>query len=278
MENLLGSFKKFISNRNTVTLVGTVLIILIIYFGYNYRVGNAIDGVSIPVANTTIPPNTLITSDMVTYVTIANAGVPSGIYWDRSSIVGKYTSYNSLVPEGSFFFAGENILDEENLPNAILREMGEDEVAYSLSVNVASTYGNSILPDNTVDIYMKAEDDEGRIMVGKLVEDANVLAVQDSSGQNVFRDLDNVGSPAYFIIPVDEDLHLLLIKANYLSQYDVELFPVATATSYSTDMGETLVSSQILKEFIEAKTVYIPLDGGGTYQDLIEAEDNEEEE
>ncbi len=75
-----------------------------------------------------------------------------------------------------------------------------------------------------------------------------------------------------FIIPVSEELHLLLIKAQYLGAFDVELFPVANSISYKVDKESTLVNSQILKDFIESKTVYIPLNNEGTYQDALELE------
>ena len=36
--NILVSIKKFITNKNTVTILGVIIIIAILYFGYNYQV------------------------------------------------------------------------------------------------------------------------------------------------------------------------------------------------------------------------------------------------
>ena len=131
MENILASIKKLTANKNTVTIIGTLLIVVVLYVGYNSRVGAAVEGISLPIANQTIPPNTLITADMVTRVTVARAAVPNSIYTKSSTIIGNYTSYNTVIPEGSFFFEGANVLSAENLPNAILKEIAEGEVAYS---------------------------------------------------------------------------------------------------------------------------------------------------
>ena len=38
MGNLSFKLKKFLQNKNTVTIIGTVLIVAILYIGYNYRI------------------------------------------------------------------------------------------------------------------------------------------------------------------------------------------------------------------------------------------------
>ena len=53
---------------------------------------------------------------------------------------------------------------------------------------MVSTFGNSILPDSHIDIYMSARDENGNIMYGKLFSSIKVLAVHDGSGHNVFAD------------------------------------------------------------------------------------------
>lgn len=36
--NLSSSLKKFVSNKNTITIIGVVLCIIILYWGYNFRI------------------------------------------------------------------------------------------------------------------------------------------------------------------------------------------------------------------------------------------------
>ena len=77
-------------------------------------------------------------------------------------------------------------------------------VLYNLSVDTASTYGNSVYPGNYIDIYLKAVNTlseaqiidsqyKGRadqVMLGKLLSNVEVLAVKDSSGKAVFQNMD----------------------------------------------------------------------------------------
>ena len=60
MNNLSSSFKKFIGNKNTVTILGVVLCIVILYFAYNYRINQQVQLVTVPYANQEIPPKTLV--------------------------------------------------------------------------------------------------------------------------------------------------------------------------------------------------------------------------
>ena len=63
-----------------------------------------------------------------------------------------------------------------------------------------STYGNSIFPGNMIDIYMKVGDGtDERIMLGKLIENVEVLAVKDSSGRAVFEDTSEERTPSMLI-------------------------------------------------------------------------------
>ena len=118
-----------------------------------------------------------------------------------------------------------------------------------------STYGNSIFPNNYIDIYMKANNEEGKLMVGKLIENIKVLAVKDSSGKHVFENTEEDRTPAYLIFGVKPSINILLRKASYMGNYSVELFPVPHGVEIKAEAGETLVTSETLKDFINANTV-----------------------
>ena len=40
--NLSSSLKKFVSNKNTITIIGVVLCIIILYWGYNFRINQKV--------------------------------------------------------------------------------------------------------------------------------------------------------------------------------------------------------------------------------------------
>ena len=102
---------------------------------------------------------------------------------------------------------------------------------------------------------MKAFNENGELMVGKLIENVKVLAVKNSSGQNVFENSEETRTPAYMIFGLDYELNILLRKASYMSEFSVELFPVPHGAAVKAGEGETAVSSQTLKDFINANTV-----------------------
>ena len=135
-----------------------------------------------------------------------------------------------------------------------------------MAVNTSTTYGNSIYPENYIDIYLKAVNkltdvetvtaDADKIMLGKLVENVKVLAVKDASGQPVFANLDEQRTPAMIIFAVPQDYYILLKKAEYLRSYDTTLIPVPTNESTKDEQGKITISSEALKDWINRVTVW----------------------
>lgn len=256
MNNIIISIKRFFTNKNTVTILGVLLVIMIIYFGYNSQIKKATNPVKVPIAKETIQPRTLITKDMIKYISIPSVAVSENVIRNENSIVGKYSAINTVIPSGSMFYTGV-VVSADQMPDALFDNIKDGEIPYNFPVTMATTYGNSIVPGNYVDIYMKAVDDNQEIMVGKLLENVEVLAVKDSSGNNVFEDMSSTRTPAYLYFGVTEDIHILLRKASYLSNRSVVLFPVPHGTKYEDTELVTEVSTQYLRDFINAHTVVI---------------------
>lgn len=256
MNSLSVTLNRFFKNKNTVTIMGVVLILLIIYFGYSTTIKNAVTPVRVPVAAATIQPRTLITEEMVTTVDVAAKALQNTeVVRNRDMIIGKYSNVNSVIPKGSMFYSAL-LTTASELPDSAFVKVGKDEVPYNFPVTMASTYGNSIYPGNKIDIYMKAENEDGQVMVGKLVENIEVLAVKDSNGKHVFENTDEERVPAFLIFGVKDEINILLRKASYMNNFSVELFPVPHGGKVDTS-GSTQVSTEYLKDFINANTVTI---------------------
>lgn len=254
MNNFMISIKRFFRNKNTVTILGVLAIILILFFGYRYQINSAVNPVTgIPVASTTIQPRTKITRDMIEYIDVAPIVLQSNVIRNANQVIGKYSNYNTVIPEGSMFYTNV-LVNEEDLPDSAFVEVPDGQVPYNFPVTMNSSYGNSIFPGNYIDIYMKAYNEEGKLMVGKLFENIKVLAVKDSVGQNVFENSEEARIPAFFIFGLEPEYNILLRKASYMYSYSVELFPVPHGATISTE-NSTMVSSQTLKDFINANTV-----------------------
>ncbi len=256
MGNIQVTLQRLLKNKNTVTIIGVIVIMALLYFGYKAQIDSKVNPVSVPVARETIQPKTLIKSDMIDYVDVAPVVLGSNVLRYDTDIIGKYSNYNTVIPQGSMFYE-ETVVSKDDLPDSSFVKVKEGEVVYNFPVDMDSTYGNSIFPGNKIDIYMKAEAENGQIMVGKLIENIEVLDVKDSSGQHVFENSEEQRVPAYLIFGVEDEINILLRKASYMYSFSVELFPVPHGGTVDNS-GSTEVSTQYLKDFINANTVSIP--------------------
>ena len=191
INNFLVSLKKFFTNKNTVTVIGVIAILGLLYWGYTSTINSQVQPVRIPVAATTIQPRTLITDDMISWIEMPAASISKDVVRSQTLIVGKYTNVNTVIPAGSMFY-GTVLIEASELPDSAFTAVKDGERPYALSVTTASTYGNSIYPGNKIDVFMKAIDENGQIMVGRLLAQVEVLAVKDSSGNNVFENTSTI--------------------------------------------------------------------------------------
>lgn len=267
MNNILVSLKKFITNKNVVTVIGVIAILGLLYWGYNSVIQSQVKPIRIPVAKTTIQPRTLITDDMITYIEIPSAAVSKNVIRTSQAIINAelYTAINTVIPAGSMFYQ-DVLVTKENLPDYAFSEVKEGNRPYALSVTTASTYGNSIRPGNIVDIYMKAINENGQVMIGRLIETATVLAVKDNAGNNVFEDATAKRTPSTLLFGVEDEIYMLLKASEYLRSYGVELFPVPYGGV--PPVGDLTVDKQQLVDFIESKAELL--------KDVVEEEPSEE--
>ncbi len=259
MNNLMASAKKFAKNKNMITIIGVVIILILLYVGYSTQINRAVEPIQIPVATQTIQPRTEITDDMVQIIDMPNVSLSDNVIRSRSQIVGKYSNVNSVIPEGSMFYT-DTVVEADELPDAAFSKVKAGEVAYNFPVDMESTYGNAIMAGNMIDIYMKIGDGQDeKIMLGKLIENIEVLAVKDSSGRAVFEDFSESRSPSMMIFGLKPELYIMLKKASYMSSLGVELYPVPHGMSVEGEETATQVSTQQLVDYIDAHSVNIPI-------------------
>ena len=253
MNNLIIKVKRFFRNKNTVTILGVLAILTLIFLVYTKTVNDAVKPIEVPVAAVTIQPRTQITADMITTVEIPAAAVNESVYLSLNALIGKYTNINSVIPAGSMFFK-QTVISESELPDSSFVEVGEGKIPYLFAVNLETSFINSIFPGNKIDIYMKAEDKSGKVMIGKLIADLEVFAVKDANGRDVFENTEEDRQAAYFVFGLDEEIHILLRKASYLS--GVDLIPVPHGGTVTSE-GETRVSTEYLRNYINANTIML---------------------
>ena len=70
MAKMSGSFNKFLKNKNTVTILGVLACLVVLYVGYTMRINAKTALVEVYYANQTIQPKTLITEEMVSKTSV----------------------------------------------------------------------------------------------------------------------------------------------------------------------------------------------------------------
>lgn len=253
MNNLNSSLKKFVSNKNTVTLLGVLLCVIVLYIGYNYRINEKTKLTRVPYANQTIQPKTAITSDMISYMSVPASFLVGTYYKSADAIIGKYSNYNTMIAEGSLFYT-DLVVDASSLPDSSFIDVPDNYTVINYGVSMESTYANSMMPKSLINIYFKATDEDGTIMFGKFISNVEILDVKDAEGQHVFENSSEARTPAYMLFALPEDMHLLFRKALYLSkEYEVEIILVPNTQTLKEE-DTVNVSSEDIKGWIEDKT------------------------
>lgn len=248
--------KKVLTNKNFVTIILVIVILVILYYGYSKSIKDKTNPINMPVAAKTIAPQTLITNEDVVYKQVPGSMVSENAIRSSSQIIGKYTNIYVTVPQNSIFYS-EWLVDGNKLPGNWIEQLDYEkgELGYYMNVSVESTLGNNVVPGSYIDIYMKAEDENGTVMFGKLLKNVKVLVVHDGSGNDIFADPSNVGSPSKIGFAVVPDMYMLLKKADYLN-VDLVLAPRGTTVPSE---GITVTSST-LRDYIDAQTITVEED------------------
>jgi hypothetical protein len=259
MGNLGNSLKKFLSNKNTVTILAVIAGVIVLWAFYNYRVNQAINTIKVPYSVEKIDTGTKIDIEKLEYkeVTVSMTK-DSDIITNAQALQDKYICTGTSIPANGFFYESQ-VCDKEELPNSIYDDIPDGYTIYGLSVDNHTTYANSIYPGDYIDLYLKAVDDDGQVIFGKLIESIEVLAVRDSSGKDVFWD-SSAGAPAELVFAVPSEakndeynLYELLSVAEFITGYSINIYPVPRSANYTQNKGETTVSSEVLYNFIMSK-------------------------
>lgn len=271
MNNFMIGFKRFITNKNVVSILGVLVVLGILYWGYSSTIKKATNPVNVPVAANVIGPQTKITASDIVYKKIAASMIDDTVIKNTIDLLGKYTNINVTVPKGSVFYYNW-IVKAEEVPGNWIEQLDKEkeELGYYMSVNMTTTLGNSILPNSYIDIYMKATDENGTIMFGKLLKNIKVLVVHDSSGQNVFKDSSNIGTPSKIGFGLNKELYVLLKKAEYLN---LELVIAPRGVTVPQE-DSVIVTSATLRDYIDAKT--IPVEEEDIIKEEADVEENQE--
>lgn len=232
MKNLSSSFKKFLGNKNTVTIIGVLLVILILYIGYNYRVNQAVSLSEVPVAKETIGPKTEITRNMISWTNVPAEFLKGTYFSNEGDIIGKYTNYNSTIVAGSLFYT-ELLVKAEDLPDSIYADLPKGYRVATLSLSsVRGLYGG---PGEYIDIYFSGINGDGKIMFGEFLSGLEILGIVDANGNNTYGAVgEEIGAPTTMYIAVPEDLYIMFGRLERINQVVANLNSYLVLTPHQT--------------------------------------------
>ena len=256
----MGNLKKLLSNKNIVTLLGAILIVVVLYLFYRWRVNAATQPVSIPFALHSIEPLSQITVEDVATVEIPQSSLQGNVVSNVGDVYNKYSTY--FIPAGSFFYAstkdskGGNIANKDDLPATYLDDLEEGQIAFNYTVDTKTTFGNSFFPGKYFDIYLKLNEGEesNNFKFGRFITNLKIMAVRDGSGRDVFASTEEIRIPAQIIFAVDEEMNAYLRAAEKLNNVDIILVPTAAdrkAESKSEEVPAAKIVNPAIQDYLD---------------------------
>lgn len=249
MGNLGETIKRFIGNKNTVTILAVLAGIVILWYFYDYRVSQAVQLIDVPYALERIDTMNKIEIDKVSYKKITSTTLKDNdLVTEISFLDGKYICAGTSIPKNGFFHQ-DQICEKSQIKNSIFDDIPDGYTMYTLEVDSKSTYADSIMPGDYIDLYMSANDDNNQVIYGPLIESIEVRAVRDSSNRDLFWDSE-ASSSAFLLFAVPESYQRLLNVSDLISSYQIKITPVPRSKSYSENPGETKIANNELCYFV----------------------------
>lgn len=243
--------KRLFKNKSMVTVISLIVCLVVLLFAYRYRVNTAISSINVPIAVRQINGREKITEKDIKTVKVAQSMTSKNVIREKSNIIDRYVNYNTFIPEGSMFYENA-VVDWKSMPDSTWAEINNDNTIVSISAkdDAISSFGNSIYPGDTIDLYYQNTNDN-KLFIGKLIEGIKVLAVKDANGEHIFKKSSQQTAAAALIFSVPEELHLLLRRAQLVGGH---IIPVPRNASYSNEEEHAVVASDYIKNFINSRS------------------------
>lgn len=130
MGNLTTGLKKFMQNKNTVTVIGVVLAIIVLYVAYTWRIKSSINPIQVPYASEQIAAGTQITEGMISTREVPPSMVEGDVLTNKGDIIDKYAAADVVIPQGSLFYK-RAVVEKEQLPANIILDYPKGHVLYN---------------------------------------------------------------------------------------------------------------------------------------------------
>lgn len=250
--------KRLLLNRNTVTILGVLAGVVVLWFFYSSTLDKAVKPQRVPVAAKDITAGTIITKDDIEYIEInGDALKKAKVVTNSSQLINYYVANNTSITKGAMFYK-EQVVSKEELIERDLELIPENYKIYWLQVDINSTYANSIYPGDKIDLWLQTKSPNGdKYVYEQFISNIEVLSVKDSKGQNVF-DVSSGRTSSVLAFAVPEKTFVYLSKIEYLS--GMKLYPVPINKKNADKDAETEITNDDLVALIESQSITITTD------------------
>lgn len=271
-------------NSNAVKIFAGFLVAgivaLLFFVGFTYYDDLQKEKVTVLISGKEIPPRTLITPEMFNDGTIGTIDVPvtvvpPNVAMRKEDIIGKYTITNYTIPQYSYLYL-EKILPPEDIKDGTTLLLKEGESMVAIETNLRSSLAAQIVEGSYINLWLVAEDEEKRPVVGPFLERirvigaystgqqrANPTSSQAGSGVYQNREIPALGQnivPSTILLAVSDDQAALIQLAELLGRINI------VGTSQEPPTGENNIDdrefsltkmqawmkAQLSEEFIES--------------------------
>ncbi len=248
MGNIVNTIKRFLGNKNTVTILAVIAGVIILWYFYNSRVNAAITTIRIPYAIEAIDMGSKIEADNIGWKEITKTTTKdSDIVTTMAELTDKYVNRGTSIPAGGFFYKSQI---SDKLPGSYTKDIPEGQTKYNLAVD-SKEVGNSIVPGDYIDLYVRFIDQDDKVVWGPLINSIKVQAVLDSQNREVGYD-SKAGTVSTLVFFVTDDYNRILMGAESVKEYKFEFIPVVRGKSYTESPGATEWGSQSLYDLIDS--------------------------
>ena len=181
---------KLFRNKSIVTILAIALCLIILVFAYRYRVDKAIEAIEIPIAAKKLNAREQINEDCIRMVKVSSSMLSSNVIRNKKDILEKFVNYNTIIPEGSMFY-NSAVVTWDKMPDSVWKNSKIVDGYTVVSLKTSSAYANSLYPGDKIDLYFEGTEGnssgKSKVIIGKLIEGIEILAVKDSSGRHIYK-------------------------------------------------------------------------------------------
>lgn len=195
-----------------LVLLASAALLAVNYLLFQVYVGVRLGLKETYIAAHDIAPRTKITESDLIPVRISERYLADHAYCEKSDIIGKYTEIQGMIPAGSPFYRSM-LYAESELPDQAAAQLRENQVSFSMEVDVAALGG--IVAGQRADVFVTISQHTDQPVTGCLLRSVRVIDVKDHKGISLSSD-ESTKVPYLAELAVSSsDLELLTVARTY---------------------------------------------------------------